>query len=235
MNIWSGMTWSVINLETSHTLSIWKAISWVTIYFSFMVLYTIADILIWQKLNTPLGDWLNLIAIIICSGIFIRILISKTSYRPKIFEDISVINIVLAVLCAIVFYFLLDKCLDPFFEGLFSESEKAYQESLLILAGSPITSFIHICILAPLIEETLIRGFVLGGLKNFYGVAIALFISTLLFAILHFNMVQTLSAVISGFILGLLYIKTNSLFSCILAHCGYNMISYFAIIIPLIE
>ncbi len=44
---------------------------------------------------------------------------------------------------------------------------------------------------------------------------------------MHFNMVQTLSAMICGLILGLLYLQTDSVICCIAAHAGYNMISYF--------
>lgn len=70
------------------------------------------------------------------------------------------------------------------------------------------------------------RGVVLGGLKNSYGTVTALLISAMLFACLHFNMVQTLSAFVCGIVLGLLYIKTSSIFCCMIAHGGYNLISY---------
>ena len=41
----------------------------------------------------------------------------------------------------------------------------------------------------PIIEEILMRGFILEGLKDFYDVVGALFISALFSAILHLNMV----------------------------------------------
>lgn len=94
------------------------------------------------------------------------------------------------------------------------------------LTKTPIISLLQICVIAPVIEEILMRGFVLGGLKSSYGVFIALLISSVLFALLHFNMVQTLSAFICGLILGCLFIKTDSILCCIIAHCGYNLISF---------
>lgn len=97
---------------------------------------------------------------------------------------------------------------------------------------APVMSFLQVCIIAPVIEEILMRGFVLDGLKNKYGVGVALLLSALLFAILHFNMVQTLSAFVCGIILGLLYLKTNSIPCCIIAHCGYNLVSYVTTIYP---
>lgn len=103
------------------------------------------------------------------------------------------------------------------------------------LIKSPLTGMIQVCVLAPIIEEILMRGVVLGGLKNSYGTVTALLISATLFALLHFNMVQTLSAFVCGMILGLLYIKTNSVFCCMIAHSGYNLISYVVMVYPQIR
>ena len=47
--------------------------------------------------------------------------------------------------------------------------------------------------------------------------------------------VQTLSAMICGIVLGLLYIRTGSIICCITAHAGYNMISYFTTILPVLK
>ena len=48
----------------------------------------------------------------------------------------------------------------------------------------------------------LMRGVVLGSLKDSYGTVAALLISATLFALLHFNMVQTLSAFVCGIVFG---------------------------------
>ncbi len=76
------------------------------------------------------------------------------------------------------------------------------------------------------------RGFLLGGLTVNYGKAAALALSSAVFALLHFNMVQTLSALICGVVLGLIYLQTGSVACCIAAHAGYNMISFFTMILP---
>lgn len=222
-------------MEKTHELSIGKAFLWILAYFGVMLSYTAVDMWIWRKMDTPAGHWLNLLTMAVFSGIFIWILYVRTSFRCKLLDNLSLKNILLAVLCAAAFFLLLDKGLDPFFESLFPASEEIYRESLMELAESPVTSFLHVCILAPVIEETLIRGFVLQGLQKTSGTMAALLVSTLLFALLHFNMVQTLSAVVSGLILGLLFLKTNSLLSCIIAHCGYNIISYFVVLVPFIN
>ena len=51
-------------------------------------------------------------------------------------------------------------------------------------------------------------------------------ISSAVLALLHFNMVQTLFALICSIVLGLIYLRIGSVVCCITAHAGYNMISY---------
>lgn len=77
------------------------------------------------------------------------------------------------------------------------------------------------------------RGFILNGLYANYGIIVALLISSILFALLHFNIAQIIPSFICGIILGLIYLYTGSILSCILAHMGYNFISYIMIILPI--
>ena len=211
-------------------MKIGNAIMWVAAYFGIMLLYTFLNIAVWRKKFPNYSEWINIIVIMICAVGFICVL--KSRYEIRILSNVTPMGILLAVCCSVLFFLLLDKCLDPIFESVFPQSEQDYQAAIQSLIKSPITSLLQVCIIASVIEEILMRGFVLGGLKNTYGVIGALFISALFFAILHFNMVQTLSAFVCGIILGLLYIKTDSILCCIIAHCGYNLISYFTTIYP---
>lgn len=213
-----------------NTLKVSNAILWVVVYFGIMLFYTFLDIVIWRKIFPKYSEWVNIMFIVICACVFIVLL--KKQYQINILSNITPTGILFAIACSVLFFLLLDKCLDPVFESIFPQSEQDYQETIQSLTKSPVTSLLQVCIIAPIIEEILMRGFVLEGLKNTYGVIMALLFSSLLFAILHSNMVQTLSAFVCGVILGLLYIKTNSIFCCIIAHCGYNLISYITIIYP---
>ncbi len=195
------------------------------------IMPTTLDIVIWRKLDSNISIWLNLLIILVFNSIFLFALIKKYQLNLNFFKGITVTNLLLAVGCSILFFFLLDKFLDPIFDSMFSTSAEEYQKTLEILRQAPMANFIRICLLAPIVEEILMRGYVLQGLQNRYGVVIALLVSAFLFALLHFNFVQTLSALICGLILGLLYINTGSLFCCILAHSLYNTISYFTTII----
>lgn len=198
-------------------------------YFGVMLFYTYLDVAVWRKAFPDFSNIINIITITICICVFILLLSRKTGYQMQLLSNIKFSGIILAVCCSILFFLLLDKCLDPIFESIFPQSEQNYQEMVQSMSKSPVTGLIQVCVLAPIIEEVLMRDVILGGLKNTYGTFTALLISAALFAFLHFNMVQTLSAFICGIVLGLLYIKTDSIFCCILAHCGYNLISFISI------
>lgn len=210
------------------SLKIHTVVLWLGAYLGIMLLYTSLDIVVWRTIVPTYSEWVNLIVIMICVSGFISQL--KKRYSVQIVKNITPIGIFLAITCSILFFLLLDLCIDPILEQAFPQSEQDYQETLGSLLKSPVTSMLQVCVLAPVIEEILMRGFVLGELRKSYGVFVALFISSLLFALLHFNMVQTFSAFVCGVVLGLLFLKTDSILCCILAHCGYNLLSFLVMV-----
>lgn len=214
-------------------IHIGRGILWVFIWFGFMLLYTALNVLLWRKMDPLYGKYLDLFTVIFCIVVFLRMLTKKNHFRLDLLGNISLRGIILALACAGLFYFILDQGLDPVFERIFPASEENYQQILQSLTLAPVIRFLQVCVLAPIIEEILMRGFLLNGLSLKYGKIIALLLSAALFALLHFNMVQTLSAFICGIVLGLLYLHTGSILCCILAHMGYNLISYITIILPL--
>ena len=214
-------------------ITIIAGLFWVLTWFGFMLLYTFLDVAVWRKLTPASAKYLNLVSIVVCMAAFLHLLRAKTGFEPHFSQGISFQNLLLAAGCALALYLLLDRGIDPLFEKIFPASEDTYQETLQTLSKAPIVSLLHVCLLAPVIEELLMRGFLLGGLSATYGTGIALALSSFLFALLHFNMVQTLSALICGAVLGMLYLHTGSIVCCIAAHMGYNLISYLTTLLPL--
>ena len=203
---------------------------WVLTWFGVMLFYTFLDVAVWRKTAPRRARILNLLTVALCMGGFLALLKTKGRFELDLACGVTHQGILLALGCAAALYFLLDKWLDPIFEGMLPGSEERYQETLQHLREAPVISFIQVCVLAPVMEELLMRGFLLGRLSVSYGDVTALLVSSAFFAFLHFNMVQTLSALISGIVLGLLYIHTGSVVCCIAAHAGYNTISYFTTI-----
>lgn len=206
---------------------------WVLAWFGFMLFYTFLDVAIWRKFFPAGRKYLNLVSIALSTAGYLFLLVKKNRFHIRPFENISLAGILLSAGCAVFFYFALDHFIDLALAKLFPSSDAKYQEALIELSKSPVISWIQICILAPILEETLMRGFLLGGLTAGYGKGVALLVSALLFALLHLNTVQTLSAFVCGIVLGLVYLHTGSLICCILAHSGYNLLAYLTTILPL--
>ena len=219
------------NIKSNHQLSIKNAVIWSAKYVCIILFTEIISIAIVRKYNTTLEPFINFLLFLLLGISFFIVLRNQTSFKIDFFYHATASNILISLACAFLLYFLLDKGIDPILENSFPQSEFDYQNTIKSLLKTPYLSFLHVCIAAPIIEELLMRGFILGGLQKKYGVLTGLFVSSLLFAVLHFNMVQTFSALFCGVIIGLLYLKTGSLFCCILTHSTYNMISYLLIIL----
>jgi membrane protease YdiL (CAAX protease family) len=85
------------------------------------------------------------------------------------------------------------------------------------------------CVVAPVCEEFLFRGFVFTALRNWRGVWPAAVITGVLFGGVHAGSAPALDLVplaVLGFGLCLLYRATGSLYPCIAAHCVNNSLAF---------
>lgn len=99
----------------------------------------------------------------------------------------------------------------------------------------PISSFLHGCIVAPIFEEVICRGYVLQRLSKRYSNNIAIFLSALFFGIMHMNVVQGPDAFIIGLVFGAIYLRTNSLIPGIFLHFINNTFCYIADYFPIYD
>ena len=83
---------------------------------------------------------------------------------------------------------------------------------------------VYAVVLAPVIEEILFRGYLLGGLRR-YGNRFAVIASASLFALMHGNLSQFLSALCIGLLLGYARVRYGSLLVCMFAHAGNNLLA----------
>ncbi len=79
-------------------------------------------------------------------------------------------------------------------------------------------------IIGPLVEEIVFRGLILRGLLGHTRPWAAIFVSAVLFALMHFNPAQLPVALALGLALGWIYMRTRSLGLCFLGH-GVNNLS----------
>ncbi len=78
-------------------------------------------------------------------------------------------------------------------------------------------------IMAPLIEETFFRGFILGGLNRVWWMIPSVIVSAALFSAVHLNLYAAIPFALFGLILGVLYLRTQHLTAPALAHAGWNL------------
>lgn len=92
--------------------------------------------------------------------------------------------------------------------------------------GRGFWTILSLVVFAPVFEELLCRGVVLGSLRDRYGVTVAWLVSALFFGILHIYPVQVVSATVVGLILGYVYLATDSLWSAMILHALNNAAAY---------
>lgn len=93
------------------------------------------------------------------------------------------------------------------------------------LVAHPVLALVLGCVIAPVLEEVLMRGVLLRGLLRNYRPAVAIGQSALLFGIFHFNPAQSLNAFLMGLLLGYVYYRSRSLWLCIGLHGVYNALA----------
>jgi len=102
-----------------------------------------------------------------------------------------------------------------------------YQALMEPLMNSPfILLFLVVSVSAPLFEEIIFRGIVLNDFKKAVPVWLAVAIQGILFGVFHMNWIQGVYASVLGIVLGIIYIKYQSIWAPIIMHFTYNTTSF---------
>lgn len=83
---------------------------------------------------------------------------------------------------------------------------------------------------APIAEETFFRGFIFTGIGKRFGYGWGAIASALLFAFAHIQPGALLPIFLLGLLLAWLYIRTHSIWPCILTHFAYNSLALLFVI-----
>ena len=87
-----------------------------------------------------------------------------------------------------------------------------------------ILSIISTAMVPAFCEEFLFRGVVLSNLSP-YGNRSAIIISAILFGLMHQNVGQIIYTIVAGLFLGYIYVRTHSIWGCVLLHFVNNLYS----------
>ena len=110
---------------------------------------------------------------------------------------------------------------------------KPPENELYTLVANPtvivlLLNIIIMVVIAPIIEETIFRGFLLGGLRNYCGKWTAVIVSAMIFSALHMDIIGFFTRLVLGIALGYLYVKRESIYSSMILH-GLN--NLFAVLV----
>lgn len=111
---------------------------------------------------------------------------------------------------------------NSFYKGLLKSHNSTMGS--LVGTGSLMFSLITVAIIVPITEELFFRGLIYGRLRQAMRPMVAILISSIIFGIFHGNVVQGVYAFVIGYILALVYEKTDLLLFSILGHGIINAI-----------
>lgn len=90
--------------------------------------------------------------------------------------------------------------------------------------------FSYTCVIAPVFEEIIFRGFILNNMRKFGNIT-AIIITSVFFSMFHFNLVQLVNPILMGIILSFIAIKSESIIPSIIVHMFNNIMAMITTVI----
>ena len=145
-------------------------------------------------------------------------------------EKVTPLGVILAVVVAVTLIACFSLIAEWF--AIFLHSI-GYKHSGLELNGALewVLAVIAVVILAPIMEETIFRSMLLGGLRTKFKPCISVLLSGLCFALMHMSAEQTVYQFILGLTCAIIVLSSGSYVYSIITHSVSNLI---ALILPLI-
>ncbi|WP_051652421.1 CPBP family intramembrane glutamic endopeptidase [Clostridium algidicarnis] len=199
------------------------------------ILMVILNIVSSSIIGLFIGEqWTYLFSKII-TNIIVIILLLKIYFKPNSDDKRSVdVNytrsitlscLLMILLLTISFRLITLVSFNPVMNYLASKSKMLHYIKEIASQTNPYLLVLEIALIGPIIEEILFRGIILNGLLKKYSPAKAILFSSLLFSLIHGNLPQMFNALFFGILLGLIYIKTKSLYAVIFTHIIANTLS----------
>ncbi len=199
----------------------WKVIKWPVIYFVIQFLLIMGIAYFYIQGGNPIAqfnDFLldkQLLIVVILGLIFIPLL--SIDYKKNHCEHKNnKMNIFLLLLIAI----LLSLVYNVF---AYYINSYTFKTSLFDNNGNILYVLISTGLIGPVIEELMFRGIIYNELKTKVTTMSAILITTLFFALTHFNIFQIIYALVFGFILIFVYEKYQTIKAPIIVHMASNI------------
>jgi CAAX amino terminal protease family. len=168
-----------------------------------------------------LSDTRILIIISACVTLLIVFLRVRKELNAENFWSFSKIKALPMIVCAVF-----GIALNMLMVGVLTFIPMRQQSVINNMIGDNfILEIVSIALLTPILEEIIFRGIVLKRLSKMMKLPIAIFLQSLIFAIVHFDPVQSVCSFILGIVLGLVYIWFDSIWFAVVFHIMYNITS----------
>lgn len=194
-------------------------ISWFTLGIGFSVIRSFSNSIL-QLLLSIFAVGVTFFAVTAVFYAYYITNLSKDKIKVRLVKKFTLINALLLVLIVLGYLMLFDSLLMPIDKILPGFS--SVTESIQLTNKNPILFIGYLCIIGPLLIEFVFRGVIVGGLSKKYSSLKAIVLSSLLFGISTFNPAGFMCAFILGILLGYIYIKTHSLYLCIIGDILYS-------------
>jgi len=137
------------------------------------------------------------------------------SFRPSAFGWVALAFVSYLVLAAIYTVIV-----EPPAEDL--PEQLGADESVLLA----VVTGVFVVVVAPVVEELFFRGFLFQALRNSWGTVLGVLGSAAIFSFIHFAFDKFVPLFILGIALSLLFLKTRSLWPCIMLHAINNALAF---------
>jgi len=226
-------------MNLNHKISILESRSWkissITIIMTIILMFVCLSFLV------PIKDSITFQMLSFCLfGLIISTLILWINYKKeKLSFGLSIKNlkyviwtplIYLITIILLLFVGLLNQyLLTNFFDveikpqdilEKFKELENSFEISIFVIGSA---------VIAPIYEELLFRGIIFPKLIQKTNFTIALLLSSLIFAVLHFHLSALLPLFVLSIILSITYLYTSTIWASISLHALFNLISIIAV------
>ena len=226
-------------MNLNHKISILESRSWKIS--SIAIIMTIILMVICFSFLIPIKDSITFQMLSFCLfGLIISTLILWINYKKeKLSFGLSIENlkcviwtplIYLITIILLLFVGLLNQyLLTNFFDieikpqdilERFKELENSFEISIFVIGSA---------VIAPIYEELLFRGIIFPTLIQKTNFTIALVLSSLIFAVLHFHLSALLPLFVLSIILSITYLYTSTIWASISLHALFNLISIIAV------
>ncbi len=149
------------------------------------------------------------------------------SLQPLMLGKPHRFSLMLPAVSAGLGFCMLGNIINGYISAFFSNMDIEFTSPEIPMAegvSGIILTFFRVAITAGVVEELCFRGYVMGNLR-FYGDGFAIAVSSVMFALLHGNMVQAPFALMAGVALGYLSVKTGTVWTGIIIHVLNNSLS----------